>query len=286
VSEEAAEGRPDHAGTATPSLPEPTQTGRAPKVRLTPFDWAPLVERGFFHGMVTAYVGAGLGLILFDSSGMRAPSWLLIDVPLSILCALLAFARVWKTIREENETSTQWDDIDLTGYHRVLDRVFEIPYVFSIAVLPFSAIAPQLFMVTLALFYLTDNFYNAYLARGAAGVSSRETGYWASLATALRRSAWLRASDTRNGDDNLMVDFFRTRSHYNSAFLVVLAFTFVPATLFKFGGLDALAWSISFVGLSVIFVTEVFAEPRRNLPDELWPEGDQPAEALAEPIED
>lgn len=285
MSDVAGEGQRGQLGAEVPTHGDGKQPGRGPHVRLRPFDWAPLVERGFFQGMITAYVGAGLGLILFDSRGLDVPNWLLIDVPLSLLCALLAFARVWKTIREENETSTQWDDIDQSGYHRVLDRIFEIPYVFSITVLPFAAIAPQAFMLTLGLFYLTDNFYNAYLARGAAGVSSRETGYWASLLTGLRRSLWLKAADTRAGDDNLMVDYFRARSHYNSTFMAVLVVTLVATTLFKLSGLDALAWSSGLVGLGAVLVAEVFVEPRRNLPDELWPEDDPRADAPPESSE-
>ena len=245
---------------------------RAGKVRLRSFDWGPLVERGFFQGMITAYVGAGLGLILFDAQGMSAPNWLLVDVPLSLLCAALAFARVWKTIREENETSAQWDDIEQTGDDRAVDRFFEIPYLFALTVLPFSTIAPQAFMLTLAMFYFTDNFYNAGLARGAAELRSSGRTYSAALATGLRRAAVLLPRDMRDGDDNAMVRFFVTRSRYNTAFMVVLLVGAGVTSTLKIAGLDSQAWLFAILALGTVLFTELVVEPRRNIPDELWPE--------------
>jgi ribosomal protein S18 acetylase RimI-like enzyme len=265
------------------------QTGRPrerPRMGLTPFDWAPLVRRGFFQGLITAYVGAGLGLILFETQGMRATSLVLVDVWLSVFCAVIAFVRVWKSIREEGETADQWDDVIQSKFDRVLDRIFEIPYLFTITVLPFAAIAPQAFIAMLAVFYFVDNHYNADLARGAAGLmrgdssgrAARQLSPWqtavayarAIAAAAGRSFLLIRRTALRHGRDTVMVDFFVRRSRINSALMAVLGVAFLLSLFFMAAAQRSLATDVCFAALALALVTELFIEPLRNLPDDVW----------------
>ena len=100
------------------------------------------------------------------------------SVPLQILSVLLATVRKWKTAREEREAGTLWGQVGESvslrgaGIGQVRDAVFEIPYVLSIALLPASAVSLQTFVLFLALFYVTDNYYNLALVRGIGGGDS------------------------------------------------------------------------------------------------------------------
>lgn len=96
--------------------------------------------------------------------------------------AALAYARVWKTRREEKETSPVWNGVEKAessgvgaGQKAVFDRIFEIPYVLSLFVLPVSAISVQTFSLALIVFYVCDNFYNVQLAQEV-GASNRWSG--------------------------------------------------------------------------------------------------------------
>jgi hypothetical protein len=286
VADRSAAVEPGQSGE---QISAATTLRAAGRLTLSEFDWAGLVEKGFFQGMITGYVGAGLGLILFESQGLVAPGWLLIDVGLSVLCAVLAFARVWKTIREEHETSQQWDAISQSPNERVLDRVFEIPYLFSILVLPFAAIAPQAFMLTLIVFYFSDNFYNAGLARGAAArvvqVADDSPRYVRALVTGVRRSIWLSQADTANTANDPMVAYFVKRSRFNTFFMTLLAAALVLVTWFKLSGLSELAGYVSVASLTLVLVMELFVEPLRNVDSRVWGEetaGGPEAEAAAE----
>jgi hypothetical protein len=233
--------------------------------RLKPFNWTGLAEDGFFRNMITAYAGAGLGLILFDSRGMDAPGWLIVNVPISILCAVVAFTRVWKTIREENETGPQWDGITLTGSDRAVDRFFEIPYLFALNVLPFSVILPQFFMGMLFLFYITDNFYNALLARGAAGLADDPQSYPVALVRGVIRGIGITPGDLPRGKRNRMANYFLLRSRYNTFFILLLFIGLIATFVF-----DSAALLIASAALLIVEFVELVVEPHRNVSDDLW----------------
>lgn len=245
------------------------------------FDWTGLVKGHFFEGMLTGMVGAVIGLVGFESRVIEQPNWLLIDLPLSALCFFLAFTRIWKTIREEHETCPPWDFVsDTTDENwKVLDRVFEIPYLFSITIMPFAVLSPQLFLATLVVFYLTDNFYNAALARGIAERRSgsshtpgqTESSYPAAMGTALLQSLWLskpRAADAPVADDKgmatKMIKYFHARSRYGSAFILLTSISVIAVTwLMLQGSLDA-ARALTWVTLVGIVFVELVVEPLRN----------------------
>ncbi len=249
---------------------------------LTVYSWTSLVESGFINSVVTGYVGAGLGLILFDAGQMTAPPWLLMSVPLSILCAIVAYTRSWKSVRDEHETAPQWDDIEQSNYDMAVDRIFEIPYLFTMTILPFSAIAPQAFMVTLALFYIVQNYYNVEFARAAAGVLSgdrnRRVGvaeYVDELAGALWRALTVRGTGIDSARRTPMVNFFLQRAWLNVVVGFVMWSTLAATTWFTTAGNRDTASLITFVGLVFVLGIELIVDPARNLPLEIW----SPAEA-------
>jgi hypothetical protein len=232
---------------------------------LREFDWSGLAKGSLFTGQLAGIVGTIVGLSAL--SGQDLPPWLLVDPWLSAACVVLAFTRVWKTSREEQETMHVWEQASHGDKDQaVLDRVVEIPYVFLVLALPLTATLPQVFMLTLFLFYLFDNYYNAALARIAAGVregdSSSPRSYPGQLARALRRSLWL--GDLGKRSNKRMPTYFRTRSRYNSSFIAIIGLTLVVVTGLKLGGRPELAWAATLIVLVTIFLSEWLVEPRRN----------------------
>ena len=156
--------------------PSPRQVNAAAPLRLSAFDWSGFVAQHFSLTLAGGTLATGVGLGLIDPA--QWPNWILLAVPLSPLSlglalALLVFAfvRVWKTVREEHETSALWealaDEVSPhgTGMDKVKDAVFEIPYLFSILILPFLVVSFQAFALCLVAFYACDNYYNLALVR-------------------------------------------------------------------------------------------------------------------------
>jgi hypothetical protein len=267
------------------------------KLVLREFNWSGFVEKGIFENILLAVVGAGLGSILIQTLPGPLPNWLFLNLPLSGFCLALAFLRVWKTVREEHESSTLWDEITRSDDPNddILDRVFEIPYLFTLTVLPFTTIVPQIFVVTLLVFYFTDNYYNSALVRGVArggpsAAPAPDAGpvaeasssspdapsattkdfppYLAALGMAILRSAWM-PEPHRTGDANRdrLIRYFMTRSRYDSLFMLVLVLAFVAATVMTAGMMTALldaAWLMA-AAVIAIAIIELVVEPRRNL---------------------
>jgi hypothetical protein len=229
---------------------------------LREFDWSGLAKGSLFTGQLAGIVGTIVGLSAL--SGQNLPPWLLVDPWLSAACVVLAFTRVWKTSREEQETMHVWERAGHADQDQaVLDRVVEIPYVFLVLALPLTATLPQVFMLTLLLFYVFDNYYNAALARIAAGTeSSPHRSYVRQLVTALRRSLWL--GDLGERSNERMPTYFWTRSRYNSRFIAILVLALVVVTGLKLGGRPELAWAGALIVLVTIFLSEWLVEPRRN----------------------
>ena len=246
---------------------DPAAPGADPIV-LREFDWSGIAKGSLFTGQLAGIVGLIVGLSAL--SGKDLPVWLIVDPALSVTCVFLAFVRVWKSGREEQETSEVWERASHAERHQgVLDRVVEIPYVFLVLALPLTVTLPQAFMLTLMLFYVFDNYYNAALAR----ISDRrmkpdaqtEPTYVRQLVTALRRSLVLLPADLRGGANPRLTAYFRTRSRYDSAFIASLFVALVAATLLKAGGWPDLAWWTVFATLVLIVVVEWLIEPLRNL---------------------
>jgi hypothetical protein len=204
----------------------------------------------------------------------------------SALCLFLAYLRIWKTVREEHETAGLWDDIagsdDMT--EDVIDRVFEFPYLFAITILPFATALPQAFMVTLLLFYFSDNFYNSAMTLGVEryGRKANATGsvpsipswprYLWALARAAVRSVWMtsafrRASDrdASAGARQRLLDYLHARFRYNVFFMLVLLVALVVVTALKAGLAMAVDPAIvAAAAFLLITLLELVAEPRRN----------------------
>lgn len=242
-------------------------TKQAEGLVLREFDWSGLAKGSLFTGQLAGIVGTIVGLSAL--SGQNLPPWLLVDPWLSAACVVLAFARVWKTSREEQETMHMWERASHADNDQaVLDRVVEIPYVFLVLALPLTATLPQVFMLTLLLFYVFDNYYNAALARIAAGIAEAESSahrsYPRQLVTALRRSLWLRSGELGERANDQGPAYFRTRSRYNSTFIAILGLGLAIITGLKVGGPQDLAWGIALLVLVTVLLSEWLVEPLRN----------------------
>ncbi len=149
---------------------EQPSSGNEP-LRLSTFSWDGFVKNG---GLFINLVGGALAGGIVLTSPEALPKWMISSVSLLFLSMALAFTRVWKTAREERETSGLWDQLgEVTargsGMAQVKDAVFEIPYLFSMVFLPASVVSLQTFAGCLVLFYVADNYYNFALIRGIAG---------------------------------------------------------------------------------------------------------------------
>jgi ribosomal protein S18 acetylase RimI-like enzyme len=157
-------------------------------VRLSMFSWDGFVKNGgLFVNLVGGALAGGIVLTTPDS----LPKWMISSATLLFLSMGLAFTRVWKTAREERETSGLWDQLGEvprrgSGMEQVKDAVFEIPYLFSMVFLPASVVSLQTFAGCLLLFYVADNYYNFALVRGIADARGAGSGA-ESQAEALRR---------------------------------------------------------------------------------------------------
>jgi ribosomal protein S18 acetylase RimI-like enzyme len=164
---------PEANRTEMPS--HPRSGGQAP-LRLKTFDWSGFVAQHFDLTFVGGTVATVVGVALINPADW--PKGLVFAVPITATSAALAlslfalaFTRVWKTVREEHETSALWEQLvdevspRGTAMENVKDVVFEVPYLFSILVLPFSLVTFQSFALCLVLFYACDNYYNLALVR-------------------------------------------------------------------------------------------------------------------------
>lgn len=246
------------AEAVTPYEPQPS---------LQEFDWTGLVQGHFFESMLVGIVGTVVALVTIQREGVIFHQLVIIDPFLSALCVLLAFTRVWKTVREEHETCPIWDSVTAENDDNaaILDRVFEVPYLFSILLLPLAAVAPQLFMFILFVFYASDNFYNAGLALGdQANSSPGEQSYRQALWTAIKRITWLKTDGAEGDSRDRMVEYFRRRSHYDSRLMGILLLTIVAVTVLRGIGWFEAAWLSATMVLTSILMFELFIEPRRN----------------------
>jgi hypothetical protein len=258
--------RPERSEATMETRVEPARSDTT-VFTLREFDWSGLVRDHFFTSQLAGIVGTIVGLSAL--SGQALPAGLLVDPSVSLVCIVLAFTRVWKSNREEQETMHLWEQASAGDQdQRLLDRVVEIPYVFLVLALPLTASLPQVFMATLFGFYLFDNHYNAALARIAGRASNpTSTGtpsYARLLITALRRSLLLGDVVPADATRSQMVGYFRTRSRYNSLFMAVLVAAFGIVTMLKLNGSATAAWAVAMVALLAIFLAEWLIEPLRN----------------------
>jgi ribosomal protein S18 acetylase RimI-like enzyme len=166
----------------------PVTASRGPLL-LSEFSWDGFVRNGgLFVNLVGGALAGGIVLTTPDS----LPKWMISSVGLLFLSMALAFTRVWKTAREERETSGLWDRLGEisprgSGMEQVKDAVFEIPYLFSMVFLPASVVSLQTFAGCLLLFYVADNYYNIALVRGIADDRESPRGAANRIAATARR---------------------------------------------------------------------------------------------------
>jgi ribosomal protein S18 acetylase RimI-like enzyme len=269
------------------------KTSKGP-LRLSAFDWEGFVKNG---GLFVNLVGGAIagGIVLTNPDTL--PKWMISSVTLLFLSLALAFTRVWKTAREERETSGLWGQLDEvsprgSGMEQVKDAVFEIPYLFSMVFLPASVVSLQTFAACLVLFYVADNYYNLALVRGiaddrtvrrvaapkptaalgrrsrrAAGrMLRRVTGGRIEPAFALLGAALETAFSIPNPHPNsidrvVLTHFFRRRAMLNRTAIWLLA---IVLALALFGSRQA-AQVAGIVIVSTLLAMELVAEPFRAL---------------------
>ena len=255
-------------------------------LRLSLFDWAGFVEQGFFVGVVSGAVAAGFAL----SKPENLPPWMITSTPLVFVSLVLAFTRVWKTSREERETGALWETFGEVvsprgaGLKHLRDAVFEIPYVFSIAVLPVSIVSLQTFVMSLLIFYISDNYYNLALARGVGGDDSIAPFVWLRwlqrlgtgigrrvggvphaglmlLGAALEGTCSTLVPRENSVDRLVLVRFFARRARLDIIAIWLLA---AVMALALFGARDVAAW-VGLLALATLLVMELAVEPFRGL---------------------
>jgi ribosomal protein S18 acetylase RimI-like enzyme len=252
-------------------------------LRLSQFDWAGFVEKGFF----TTVVGGAVTTALALTEQEKLPDWMIHSTLLLFLSLGLAFIRVWKTNREEGETTALWGQFGEAvsptggGMKQVKDNVFEIPYLFSTAFLSVSIVSLQTFAVCLLFFYISDNYYNLALRRGvggdnsvrppnwiqqvAAGVVSRSPSFissaFALLAAALE--SFFPPVDRRTNtiDRLVLVRFFGRRARLDMIAIWLLVLVMVVAFVDPSG----LALSFGTFAIAALLVMEFVVEPFRGL---------------------
>lgn len=117
------------------------------------YEWSDVVNRDLFGQLLLSGAAVPVGYLLISSSGQ--PGWLMLSPLVAALCYVCAFVRLWRTSQEEAAISDWWRTLEhrLTPRERHLDAVFEVPYLLALMVMPFFAVAYQLFAPVLVLFY-------------------------------------------------------------------------------------------------------------------------------------
>jgi ribosomal protein S18 acetylase RimI-like enzyme len=237
------------------------------------FNWTGNVQSIF----VTLAAGAiAASVVLTDPQ-----PWMVAAPILVFLSMGLAFTRVWKSFREEQETAPIWDEADVTprrgnGITQAHDAIFEIPYVFSLVFLPGSVISLQTFSACLLLFYISDNYYNLELIRTVRddGIAHRTAGRrwlrWAPaplddallLAVKVLDSASARIHPMPTSVDRAVLQrYFVRRARYNAAAIWLLVIVFLLALL----GPRDWAEPAGIVAVSVLLLMELVIEPYRGV---------------------
>jgi len=258
--------------------------GKRALLRLSVFDWGGFAE-GFFLTVASGALATGIAL----AKPELLPAWMITAVPLQVLSVLLAAVRTWKTAREERETGGLWGQIGEAvssrgaGIRHVRDAIFEIPYVLSVALLPASAVSLQTFVLCLALFYMTDNYYNLALARGLGGDDSVQlfaglrwlrkvpaalghrlpgvvSSGFALFGAALETSCSTVVDQPRTIDIVVLVRFFGRRARLDTIAILLLAIV----ALALFGDADVAVGAATLV-VATLLVLELFVEPFRGL---------------------
>ena len=257
---------------------------KEPILRLSPFNWGGFAE-SFFLTVATGAIATGIAV----ANPELLPGWMIRSVPLQVLSVLLAAVRTWKTAREERETGSLWGHVAEAvslrgaGIRHVRDAVFEIPYVLSIALLPASAVSLQTFALCLAVFYVTDNYYNLALARGLGGDGSVQlfvglrwlrkvaasigrqlpdavSSGLAVLGAALETSCSIVVDQPRTIDRVVLLRFFGRRAQLDT--IAILLLSVVGLTLF---GSPDLAVTAGIFVVATLLALEFLVEPFRAL---------------------
>ena len=263
--------------------------------RPSAFDWEGFVKNG---ALFVNLVGGAVATAIVLTSPSSLPDWMIHSEPLLFLSLPLAFARVWKTAREEFETSALWgrlsDELSPrgSGMGGVLDLVFEVPYIFSMVFLPASVVSLQTFVVCLALFYVSDNYYNlAFVRRMAADRSvgpqagpkpiaaprrntrraagrilrrftfGRIEPALALLGEGLETAVPIRRSHANSIDVEVLTHFFGRRVLFDRIAIWLLAGTSILVVL----GPPERAKLAGIVVVAILLAMEVIAEPFRSL---------------------
>ena len=243
-------------------------------------------------------VGGAVATAIVLTSPASLPNWMIHSELLLFLSLSLAFARVWKTAREEFETGGLWVRLgDETsprgsGMGRVVDLVFEIPYIFSMVFLPASVVSLQTFVVCLALFYVSDNYFNLAIvrrmaadrsgepeagprpiaaprrhARRAAGRTLRRLTFGriepalALLGVGLETALPIRRPHANSIDVEVITHFFGRRVLLDRIAIWLLAVISILVVL----GPDERAKNAGIVVVAILLAMEVIAEPFRSL---------------------
>ncbi len=271
--------------------PDGPQARGAP-LRLSPFDWSGFVADNFSLSFLAGTAGAGIGVVAIDAATL--PRWMVFSVALTLLSLVLAFTRVWKTIREEHETSSLWEQLVPEVSPRgatmgnVRDAVFEVPYVLAILVLPFSVVLFQAFGACLLLFYVCDNYYNLALVRGIGTDASARLPSWLKPVTAFTRgiartrlapaspalgligaaleTPWTTVDPLPSTIDRaVLMRFFGARARLDRVAIWILLVALVVGTLVAVAGAGGWAVTIALVAVIAILVLELLVEPFRAL---------------------
>jgi ribosomal protein S18 acetylase RimI-like enzyme len=279
-----------------PDKRSPSGESRGPR-RLKTFDWADFIQDGaLFVNLVGGSIAVGLGAL------GALPDWMIHSDLLLFLSLAFAFARVWKTVREERESADLWsaigEDVSSSGggMEQMKDAVFEIPYLFSIVFMPLSAVSLQTFTLCVLLFYVADNYYNLAILRGLAWKDDRPAPRTSNgLGRRARRTAgrtlrlftrgWFESVISIVGntfetflpvgwehqnriDREVLTRFFGRRVLFNRIGILLLAGLLVVALVEP----HDLAANVGCVAVAFLLLAEFLVEPSRLLDAQCEPE--------------
>lgn len=253
-----------------------------PRLGLQSFEWSAFVASRSLEAALIGGLGAVLGLIELDPD--RLAHGVVYSVWLSIVCVIFAFARVWKSIREEHECTALWDQFKAedtatdgcNGVDDALDRFFELPYVLTLLALPLSTILWQAFASLLLIFYLCDNFYNrSFIKCITAGGADEDCAdhkhglmeYLRAVGAAVIASIWIGRPKRRGRFQNSaqFETFFRARYRMNQIAMVVIALGLAIATALAWNEYDSAAVWVGVIQIIILALIEIGYEPRRNI---------------------
>lgn len=143
------------------AVKEPLPASRATELPVGDGSWDNFLKESPFQQLLVSVAAVSAVYVLLTASS-STPDWMYLNPFLSMVSFAFAFQRVKLTMEVERIAAPAWDAMSSRNSNRWnrTELILTFPYLLSLFVLPFMAIAFQLFSVVALVFYIVLTAYH------------------------------------------------------------------------------------------------------------------------------